>query len=217
MTDLPPQQLPDHLSSFPEFDGNTYVGGIEVHPRLNDAEVDHLNQLHALSETEWRPGKVAEARRAFPEFPAVVDQDVWCGWRPTYGGERLVLQGGELTGQPVRWLRWLIGHLLSPAAAGRRLPRQCDGFTLDHRLHGMVVGEAAYGELVVIRVRDNRVRERVLWPTQGAPARTRPRVADPARVTRLAGVVTLDSRRRKRTEATGDRSDDAVSPRRPVS
>lgn len=217
MTDLPPQRLPDHLSSSPEFDGNTYVGGIEVHPPLNHDEVVHLNRLHALGGEEWRPGEVAEARRAFPDLPAVVDQDVWCGWRPTCAGDRLILEGGELTGQPVPWLRWLIGQLLSPAAAGRRLPDECAGFTRDHRLHGMVVGEAAYGELVVIRVRDNRVRQRVLWPTQGAPARARRRVSDPARVTRLAGVITLDSRRRSRLGGGGDRDEDAVSPRRPVS
>jgi hypothetical protein len=127
----------------------TYLGHVDVRPSLNQSEYDYL---YALTEP-W----LHEEDSSAPGQP-----DRCCDWEPCPHGCCLSWNGREKFHAGVVWMEYLIDHLLRPVAERRGDPR-LTGFTFDHRLDGLVVGERSWSrELFAIRVHDNEVSHELL-------------------------------------------------------
>jgi hypothetical protein len=130
-----------------------YLGHVEIGPSLNQAEYDYL---HAF----------ARSRRSYPpEGPYAVspedphagsgEQEVelynqiadgqpgyWCQWVPCPHGCCPVWDGHEKFYAGPAWLQYLIDHFLRRSARTRTIGgSQFAGFSFDHEMNGMIVGE----------------------------------------------------------------------------
>jgi len=152
------------------------IGHIAIDPPLNDAEVDYLT---AFAETRrwFRPAgryvvldhpmlkesydDIDLFNRPWPGEPSLN-----CDWVPSCGGQCITFNGNEKFYQPGPWLRYLIDHFLKPGAkASDTEDPAFDGFTFDHVLDGVIAAcRRDTAKLWLIRVKNNRVREQVLFP-----------------------------------------------------
>jgi hypothetical protein len=154
-----------------------FIGHVDISPPLNDAEQDYLTAFR-LSRRFDRP----DGPYAVPGNPYLDERDgrdidaynrvapgqpeLWCQWEMCWDGCCVAWDGHEKFYRPVEWLRYLIEHFLGPGAhaASSGLP-QFEGFTFDHRLDGLVIGNRRdTRELFAICVQDNVVTQRVLMP-----------------------------------------------------
>jgi len=129
----------------------TYLGHVDIKPGLNQSEYDYL---YALTEP-W----LHEEHRSAPGQP-----ERYCDWEPCPHGCCLAWNGREKFHAGAAWMKYLIDDLLRPGAdAESRNDPRLTGFTFDHRLDGLVVGERAWSrELFAIRVQDNEVSQELL-------------------------------------------------------
>ena len=139
----------------------SYLGHVNLVPSLNQSEYDYLEAYFGLR--SFTAGNRAEKQ-----------PDDWCGWGPCPHGCCLSWDGREKFHAGVVWMEYLIDHLLRPGARNQASadPRFA-GFTFDHRLDGVIVGERSWSyELFAIRVTNNEVSEEILHrgdPLPGDP------------------------------------------------
>ena len=109
-----------------------YLGHVDVEPGLNQSEYNYLEDCFGL-----RPGQVRDRAEGPP--------DDWCGWGPCPHGCCLSWDGREKFHAGAVWMEYLIDELLRPEAraAASQDPRLA-GFTFDHRLDGLIVGERSW-------------------------------------------------------------------------
>lgn len=157
-----------------------FVGVIEVHPPLNDAEHSYLTAF-----AESRRFRHPAGPYAVPDNPMSHrgdDREVpiddynspspgqpgpWCPWRP--GGRTCLYIPDEGDGKhyaPTQWLQYLAMHFLLPGALAAGLNSALfDGFTFDHQLTGAV---AAYrhdtARLWLIRADNDDLYEETIVP-----------------------------------------------------
>jgi hypothetical protein len=152
-----------------------YLGHVEIVPSLNQAEYDYLHAF-ARSRRSYRPeGPYAVS----PEDPHAGsgEQEVelynqiadgqpgyWCQWVPCPHGCCLVWDGHEKFYAGPAWLQYLIDHFLRRSARTRTIAgSQFAGFTFDHEMNGMIVGEQGDNrELFLLRVEANEVTKEIL-------------------------------------------------------
>lgn len=152
-----------------------YLGRIEIVPGLNQAEYDYLRAF-AYSRRCFRPagpyavvpahpdyGRGDEATELFNSY-AAGQPGYWCQWRPCGHGCCLGWDGHEKFYSGPAWMEYLIDHFLRPGAHAQTVgDEQFSGFTFNHRLDGLVVGERSDNqELFAIVVEDNAVRRQTL-------------------------------------------------------
>jgi hypothetical protein len=154
-----------------------FVGHIDVHPPLNDAEVAYLSGFHRTRRYDRPegpyyvpPNPFAQERRVGDieryNRPAPGQPELWCRWVPCWDGCCLALDGEERIYAPERWLEYLARHFLAPGAeASHSGLSEFEDFSFDHVLEGLVVGSRRdTRELFAMRVEDNVVTQEVLWP-----------------------------------------------------
>jgi hypothetical protein len=134
-----------------------YLGHISIDPPLNQDEYDYL-RLFARSRRSFRDGGPYEVFPLDPgeEAPTLHGDEAaeranriadgqpgyWCQWVPCPRGCCLGWDGREKFYAGGAWLQYLIDHFLRPgAAAGATGGSWFRGFTFDHDLNGVVVGE----------------------------------------------------------------------------
>jgi hypothetical protein len=161
-----------------------FIGHLDIHPPLNDAEQAYLKAYAASPRTgteqspyavpgnpaaeEFEPRELPIAtkpRRVRPRYsPADRPPGPWCGWVPGWCGDCLTFDGKEKFYEPVEWLRYLIDHFLRPnARAASSGLGFFEEFTFDHVLDGVIAGSRRDTcELFLIQVRDNQVAKTVL-------------------------------------------------------
>jgi len=152
-----------------------FVGHIDIHPPLNDAEIDYLLAFAGSRRCVREGGPyavpgnpAAEDPRDFPvddyNASAPGQPGLWCGWEVCWDGCCLTWSGNEKSSAMPEWLRYLIGHFLKPRASASGHPG-FEEFGFDHVLDGQVVGcRRDTKELFAIVVENNRVTTRVLTP-----------------------------------------------------
>jgi hypothetical protein len=163
-----------------------FIGHIEIHPRLNDAEQSYLTAFTASRRYRRADGPydvpgnpAAEADQPSPDIDAynTIGQgqpSLWCGWQPSPDGGCLAFDGQEKFYDATRWMTYLIDHFLAADAWAQQTGLSWfTDFTFDHTLQGVIAcSPRDTHELYLIRVTDNVVREEPLWlPTpELAPA-----------------------------------------------
>lgn len=152
----------------------SYLGHVRITPALNAEEVDFLRSFNHTRHVgdEDAPLVVAQhpsdnairgeaANRTAPGMPGL-----WCPWTCCGTGCCLHWDGVEKPYAPAEWLSYLIETFLRPGAAlADDLRARQLGFTFDHVLDGMLVGERREtAELFALDVVRNVVSRRVLVP-----------------------------------------------------
>jgi hypothetical protein len=129
----------------------TYLGHVDIVPGLNQSEYDYL---YALTE----PVRDTADNRADGQPSGL------CDWEPCPHGCCLAWNGREKFHAGMAWMEFLIDHLLRPGASAEgRADVRLAGFTFDHRMDGLIVGERQWSrELFSIRVENNQVRQEIL-------------------------------------------------------
>lgn len=153
-------------------------GCLRVRPALNEVERAHLAALSSSRRTlRGTPTGRGDGDVPFAHLAWEACPDGCClTWDPALEKDAMMLPS----------LRFLVDHLLRPGAKGEGRAAYA-GFTFDHVLDGLVVGDGR-----VVEVSGNRSSERVL-PTACA---TRVPSRSPGRPRRLpANVVELRPRR----------------------
>lgn len=164
------------------------IGCLQVHPPLNDTELDFLAELVDSGRT-LRGTPTGRGRAEVPFARSAWDacEDGCClWWDPEIGEERWL----------VETLVFIVDHLLRPGAVGAGHPR-LDGFTFDHVLSGVVAARLLSGTILV-EVTDNLVSSRSVPSPCGATVGTSETClpGSPARRSPLpANVVELRPRR----------------------
>jgi hypothetical protein len=159
-----------------------FLGHIDIHPPLNQDEVEYLLAFAGSRRFDREGGPYAVPGNPRAEERESVDVDtynrtapgqpqLWCQWVPCPDGCCLSFDGREKFYEPVRWMRYLIDHFLKPSAVASAsgLP-WFELFTFDHVLNGTIVGcRRDTRELFMIVVRNNRVTTKVLRPGDPQP------------------------------------------------
>jgi hypothetical protein len=152
-----------------------YLGHVEIMPSLNQAEYDYLHAF-ARSRRSYRPGgpyavspedpHTGSGDREVELYNQIADGQpgYWCQWVPCPHGCCLVWDGHEKFYAGPAWLRYLIDHFLRRDAHARTSRgSQFAGFTFDHEMNGMIVGEQGDNrELFLLRVEGNEVTTEIL-------------------------------------------------------
>ena len=151
-----------------------FSGQVTVVPPLNPYEGEYLDRFAETRHVYRRAGPyvvggdipdnaVLDVDRPPPELPGY-----WCQWVPAAAGDALVWNGAENFRDAEKWLAYLVGAFLEPAAAvrreladpvaGRFYPAVFRHFGFDHTLNGKVyaAGEEP-DDRWRIEVRDNVV------------------------------------------------------------
>ena len=130
-----------------------FMGHVSIVPNLNQTEYDHLFGL-----TEPWMRTTGRKRRGQPDDAS--------GWEPCGHGCCLAWSGREKFHSTVGWMEYVIEDLLRPGATAQTSQdRRFAGFTFDHQLDGVIVGERSWSrELFAIRVAANVVSEELLHP-----------------------------------------------------
>ncbi len=137
-----------------------YLGHVEIVPSLNQAEYDYL-QAFARSRRSYRPGgpyavipedpDTGNGEREVELYNQIADEQPghWCQWVPCPHGCCLVWNGHEKFYAGPAWLQYLIDHFLRRDARARTSgDSQFAGFTFDHEMNGIIVGEQMAGASV---------------------------------------------------------------------
>jgi hypothetical protein len=127
-----------------------FIGCLQVHPPLNEAELDFLAELVESGRT-LRGTPTGRGRAEVPFARSAWDacEDGCClWWDPEMGEERWL----------VETLEFIVDHLLRPGAIGAGHPRLA-GFAFDHVLRGVVAARLRTGAILV-EVTDNLVSSR---------------------------------------------------------
>lgn len=136
----------------------SYLGHVSIVPSLNQSEYDYLCAVTQPDVDLGGPDAEDQSGRE-------------CAWEPCAHGCCLSWDGTEKFHAGQFWMRYLIDHFLRPGAhaAGRGMPKFA-GFTFDHRMDGLIVGERSWSrQLFAIRVENNEVREEVLLRGEPLP------------------------------------------------
>jgi hypothetical protein len=147
-----------------------YLGHVEIVPNLNQAEYDYLHAF-ARSRRSYRPGgpyavspedpDTGNGKREVELYNQIADGQpgYWCQWVPCPHGCCLVWNGHEKFYAGPAWLQYLIDHFLRRDAHARTSgDPQFTGFTFDHEMNGIIVGEQGDNrELFLLRVEANEV------------------------------------------------------------
>jgi hypothetical protein len=188
-----------------------YLGHVEIVPSLNQSEYDYLRAF-ARSRRSYRPGgpyavspedpHTGSSEREVERYNRIAkgQPGYWCQWVPCPHGCCLVWNGHEKFYAGPAWLQYLIDHFLRRDVYAKTSGgSQFAGFTFNHEMNGMIVGEQDDNrELFLLRVEANEVTREILaeatllcrgsraigasttgrgWPASdpGSPARTRRR------------------------------------------
>jgi hypothetical protein len=153
----------------------TYIGRVDIVPGLNQSEYDYLRAF-AESRRSYRPAgpyalepmdpDYGTSARAVDRHNQIADGQpgYWCQWVPCPHGCCLGWNGREKFYAGPAWMRYLIDHFLRPDAHARASgDPQFTGFTFDHQMDGIIVGEQQDNlELFAIRVEQNEVTQEIL-------------------------------------------------------
>ena len=104
-----------------------FVGHIDIAPALNDDEIAYLTAFSRSRRFDRGEGPYAVPGNPGADDWRGVDGDrynaplagqpgLWCHWVPCWDGCCLALDGLEKCYAPMRWLSYLIDHLLKPDA-----------------------------------------------------------------------------------------------------
>lgn len=159
-----------------------FVGGVEVVPPLNDAEVAYLERFSGSRRMRRRSGPyTAEAYQHFAPNPDVIDANepsegqpgLWCEWTATADGRQIVWNHStNKFSFSAEWLDYVISEFFRPGARlagelaspvpGRYYAPEFARFTFDHVVHGLidVVPDEEGFERGQIVVEENRVTSR---------------------------------------------------------
>lgn len=160
-----------------------FVGGVEVVPPLNQAEIAYLERFSGSRRMRRRSGPyTAEAFFYSASDLDVIDVNepsegqpgLWCEWTATTDGSQIVWNHGtnKFTFS-AEWLDYLISQFFAPGAhlavesaspvPGRYYAPEFAEFTFDHVLNGLieVVPDEDGFERGQIVVEDNRVTDRL--------------------------------------------------------
>ncbi|MBB2891682.1 hypothetical protein [Flexivirga oryzae] len=164
----------------------TYLGRLDIHPLLNDFEVEWLRAFAAIDRRHYtEPYEVAMNPRALaiddwqqhqagsrPDgrdpFKSLSPDDgspyPYLDWQPCTQGCCLGWERREKSRMAEEWLQYLIDHFLRPGAHARLDGRpEFEPFTFDHVVNGIIAGERDdTGELFLIRCEDNVIRRETL-------------------------------------------------------
>jgi hypothetical protein len=154
-----------------------YIGRIDVHPPLNEAERAYLTAFsegrrfdrpggpyaipgNPAAERCDRPDVDVETYNRIPEG----QPSLWCDWVPCWEGCCLAYNGNEKFYNGTRWMAYLIDHFLAPGAHAQASGEPWfDAFTFDHHANGIIAGcRQDTRELFLLRVVDNRVSHETL-------------------------------------------------------
>jgi hypothetical protein len=152
-----------------------YLGHVEIVPSLNQAEYDYLDAF-ARSRRSDRPGgpyavtpedpHTGSSEREIERYNRIADGQpgYWCQWVPCPRGCCLVWNGHEKFCAGPAWLQYLIDHFLRRDARAKTSGgSQFAGFTFNHEMRGMIVGEQADNrELFLLSVEANEVNSEIL-------------------------------------------------------
>ena len=162
-----------------------FIGHLEVHPRLNEAEYSYLTAFAESRRHRGRGGPYVvpdNPRASYDDDHAGVDIDdyntppegqpqLWCPWEPSCAGECLTIpdDGENKHYRPTEWLQYLVDHFLKPGAlASRDKSGLFTDFTFDHTLEGVVAAcRQDSGRLWIIRPVGDEITEELLWPGKG--------------------------------------------------
>jgi len=162
-----------------------FIGHLEVHPPLNEAEYSYLTAFAESRRHRGRGGPYV-----VPDNPLAsgvddhqgIDTDdynmppdgqpqLWCPWVPSCYGQCLMVRddGENKHYRPNEWLQYLVDHFLRPGAlASRDKSGLFADFTFDHELVGVVAAcLQETGRMWLIRPVGDEIREEVLWRGKG--------------------------------------------------
>lgn len=151
-----------------------FVGHIDIHPPLNDAEIAYLGAFASSRRFDRAdpydvPGNPrAETSEGIDtdayNRPPAGQPNLWCDWQVCWDGCCITWSGKEKSYSMEPWLRYVINHFLKAGAEAEGDPR-FEEFTFDHVLTGTVVGcRRDNKELFAIRAEGNVVRREVITP-----------------------------------------------------
>jgi hypothetical protein len=157
-----------------------YLGHVEIVPSLNQAAYDYLRAF-ARSRRSYRPGgpyavspedpHTGSSQREVERYNRIAEGQpgYWCQWVPCPHGCCLAWNGHEKFYAGPAWLQYVIDHFLRRDACAKTSGgSQFAGFTFNHEMDGMIVGEQDDNrELFLLRVAANEVTTEVL--RQGDP------------------------------------------------
>lgn len=167
-----------------------YLGRLDIHPSLNDAEADWLRAFVAIDRRFYsEPYEVAknpraleldrlQRRRSHDEDDALkslVPRDgtpyPHLDWGPCPAGCCLAWDGTEKSRMAEESLQYLIDHFLRPGAHARLDDRpEFEHFTFDHVVNGVIAAERDdTRELFLIVCKDNTIRRERLVAPDPAP------------------------------------------------
>jgi hypothetical protein len=155
-----------------------YLGHVEIVPALNKAEYDYLTAFSQSRRTARPGGPYAVTPKDPDTGRTAADVDrynsiwdgqpgYWCQWKPCPHGCCLNWDGREKFYAGPAWLRYLIDHFLCEGALAQSSgDAQFAGFTFDHQVNGVLVGEQQdLRKMFVLWVEDCEVTESVLRPS----------------------------------------------------
>jgi len=162
-----------------------FIGHLEVHPPLNEAEYSYLTAFAKSRRHRGRGGPYVVPDNPYASYDddradAVIDDyntppdgqpQLWCPWKPSCWGNCLYVpdDGENKHYAPNAWLQYLVDHFLRPGAfASADTTGLFDGFTFDHKLEGVVAACLQdTGRIWLIRPEGDRIVEELLWPGKG--------------------------------------------------
>jgi hypothetical protein len=159
-----------------------FVGGVEVVPPLNHAEIAYLERFSRSRRMQRRSGPYAAEEFSYstPDLdvidvnePSEDQPGLWCKWTATADGRQIVWNHStNKFGFAAEWLDYLISQFFAPdarlaaelasPAPGRYYAPEFAEFTFDHMLNGKidVIPDEEGFERAQIVVEDNRVADR---------------------------------------------------------
>lgn len=150
-----------------------FEGEISITPPLNKSEIDYLTKFNETRRMDRKNGPYFVGGTGFMgqnhdadvlnhNSPPEGQPSLWCQWVPTEDGTAIVWDEGEKFYDSAEWMKYLIGHFLSPEAkALHEGDLQFMNFTFDHVLSGVIKAQGEDpSDLWDLIVTDNKVKVR---------------------------------------------------------
>jgi hypothetical protein len=108
----------------------SFSGSVRISPPLNAEEIAFLTKFNETRRMHCQQGPYYVDRGGFMgqdhdldvldyNRPPPGQPGLWCKWRPTEDGTKIVWDGGEKFYDSPEWMKYIIAHFLAPGAIAK--------------------------------------------------------------------------------------------------